>query len=1034
MVLAFVEFEDVPDATSYRAEVIREGRDFTEDYGRPPNVDDYQVFWGPNNISVLDTPDGKHWIGPLSAHSVGTGCADAHIGVDGAWTVVRVQAFFDGNLPPIATASADVSGGLTVDFDASDSRDPDGDVVDYLWDFGDETTGSGRETSHRYDQPGPYRVKLTAVDDDDARDDFWLTIEVGGGLVVNSTGDGEDQEPTSNNGICDTGGTVTRDGEEEPECTLRAAIQQANANTGGEVDTISFDVPGAGDSVQIAPSELPALVGPAIVDGTAQSAVLLGGGSGTGLRITGSDVEIRRLSLLSWGEDISFTGSGHRLVASTISGQVTIFDATDVKLGGAPLGDADCADDCNRLGRVLVSNSETIEISGNEVSGIEAAGSQVAVTGNRSDDGQASRGAIQFFASRGVVGGSGALGNRIDSDGVGVRVQGQSSGSVVIAGNDISSGGAGVFVDEEASGVVVGGTGGGNRFGGGPFAVILEGDENVVRGNSLGGEGDGAGVSVSGDANRIGGLAPGEGNEIRGYEDGVKLESGAGNVVAGNLIGLDESDAAQPNDIGIAVNDDVPDTLIEGNVISASTQIGIAIAGNGVAVRGNKVGTDRQGLAARGNRVGIVTLRPAVIEDNLISGNLDIGLVVEAASTVIGNMIGTDASGQAPLGNRIGVALRGAPSQSGTSRVGGLGAGDANTIAFNEAQGVIVLAGSSRIRGNSIHSNGGLGIDLGDDGVTPNDASDGDSGPNGLQNFPVLAGITLLEDGLLVSGRVSGTSSLALYSVDVFTAASCDPSGNGEGDVWGGESPVINPDGDFAAILIESPPEEARYVTAVATGPDGTSEFSQCQQIPDGSAPTLSAAAPAGSTVIEVTSSDGLVGRVVTVGVGQTADHNYGLASGSLVLAKKLRFAHAAGEPVIALDDTLFVSVERARITRKSRQPDVALVVGTLRPVAGRSSACGEDVTVALGDVSERIGGAAFVRKSGNRCVFVASTENGVRRLELDLRKGAWKAEVVRRDLEQLPNPTRVGLALGDDEGAETISFHPRSTLWTYRR
>jgi hypothetical protein len=66
--------------------------------------------------------------------------------------------------------------------------------------------------------------------------------------------------------------------------------------------------------------------------------------------------------------------------------------------------------------------------------------------------------------------------------------------------------------------------------------------------------------------------------------------------------------------------------------------------------------------------------------------------------------------------------------------------------------------------------------------------------------------------------------------------------------------------------------------------------------------------------------------------------------------------------------------------------------------------------------------------------VFVASTENGVRRLELDLRKGTWNAEVVRRDLEQLPNPTRVGLALGDDEGAETISFHTRSTLWTYRR
>ena len=60
---------------------------------------------------------------------------------------------------------------------------------------------------------------------------------------------------------------------------------------------------------------------------------------------------------------------------------------------------------------------------------------------------------------------------------------------------------------------------------------------------------------------------------------------------------------------------------------------------------------------------------------------------------------------------------------------------------MNGGDGVEVagaLSVENTIRSNSIFGNGGLGIDLGTSGVTPNDPDDPDSGPNDLQNFPVL--------------------------------------------------------------------------------------------------------------------------------------------------------------------------------------------------------------------------------------------------------------------------------------------------------
>jgi PKD repeat protein len=54
--------------------------------------------------------------------------------------------------------------GENILFDASSSFDPDGHLVDFIWDFGDGTTQRGTRLSHSYNQLGLYEVRLTVVD------------------------------------------------------------------------------------------------------------------------------------------------------------------------------------------------------------------------------------------------------------------------------------------------------------------------------------------------------------------------------------------------------------------------------------------------------------------------------------------------------------------------------------------------------------------------------------------------------------------------------------------------------------------------------------------------------------------------------------------------------------------------------------------------------------------------------------------------------------------------------------------------------
>jgi PKD repeat protein len=71
------------------------------------------------------------------------------------------------NRPPKADAGPNLVCCVNAEsvFDASNSSDPDGDALQYLWDFGDGEKAEGVKVTHRYTKYGKYKVTLTVKDD-----------------------------------------------------------------------------------------------------------------------------------------------------------------------------------------------------------------------------------------------------------------------------------------------------------------------------------------------------------------------------------------------------------------------------------------------------------------------------------------------------------------------------------------------------------------------------------------------------------------------------------------------------------------------------------------------------------------------------------------------------------------------------------------------------------------------------------------------------------------------------------------------------
>lgn len=149
-----------------------------------------------------------------------------------------------------------------------------------------------------------------------------------------------------------------------------------------------------------------------------------------------------------------------------------------------------------------------------------------------------------------------------------------------------------------------------------------------------------------------------------------------------------------------------------------------------------------------------------------------------------------------------------------------------NEIKANGGPGISVLAGSSHnLQGNRIYENGGLAIDLGADGATANDERDGDSGPNGLQNAPVLTGADPL--GFNVQGTLASRP-LSPYVIEVYGNQTCPEGERGDLQVLLGSGVVVTDEDGLVDFVIETTPY-AGQLTAIATSGEGsTSEVSAC--------------------------------------------------------------------------------------------------------------------------------------------------------------------------------------------------------------
>ena len=380
------------------------------------------------------------------------------------------------------------------------------------------------------------------------------------------------------------------------------------------------------------------------------------------------------------------------------------------------------------------------------------------------------------------------------------------------------------------------------------------------------------GVLIEGNEHVVGGFSFANANVVSGNgRNGVAITgtNAIANGVFRNFIGVAPDGLTEmPNGangvlVSNAFENSIGTTIDGGNVISGNTEEGIMILGtasihNGIV--GNLIGTDATGNAPLGNGLNGISfqnapsnnVRGCVIAANGLDG-VEMSGFFSSGNRIHESRIGLGLDGKSALGNgRHGVRISGANgtyigkvdsigvprpvrSESGSVRAASNGTDlGPNQIAYNGGDGILVESGTGNLfTGNSIWSNGELGIDLFFNGVNPNDGpGDFDGGPNLRQNFPTIFGVTWNGSSLVVTGELVSAANTT-FNLEFFANEVADPTQHGEGRYFLGANFVTTDATGRRNFSIALPMTEipGQVFTSTATDlNDNTSEFSRAHE------------------------------------------------------------------------------------------------------------------------------------------------------------------------------------------------------------